>query len=247
MKRIFLLCVLIIIALTACQLPGLQSLSDLVQRVKPEDVNQTQPTPSLTIDNSYFAGLGCFEDPACLPDDLKKLDPPITAIREPADVLGGLDPALPLAVGSTVLYQDEVEIPSVYVHRCMRNLFIRYLVFRNGRIELVDSVDKLSDIYAPIDSAEEALSYAVAATGYTALFDLGNRKKLEFYNPLIEPTSVTNTGGGYKLTLFNTYLCGCGPHIIYSVDVTVSPDGTLEVADLQPAYSDPEYDGLCID
>ena len=133
------------------------------------------------------------------------------------------------------------------MHRCLRNQFIRYLVFREGSIELVDSVDKLSQIYAPIDSADEALSYAIAATGYTALFDLGNRKKLEFYNPLIEPTSVTSADGSYKVTLFNTYLCGCGPHIIYSIDVTVNRDGTIEAADPQPAYSNPENDGLCID
>jgi hypothetical protein len=162
-------------------------------------------------------------------------------------MLGGLNPALPLAVGSTVLSRDEGEIPAVYVKRCMRYQFIRYLVFRNGSIELVDSLNELSEIYAPIESADEALSYAVAATGYTALFDLGNRKKLEFYNPLIEASAVTSTDGSYKVTLFDTYLCGCGPHIINSVDVVVNEDGTLDVAEPQPAFSDPENDGLCID
>ena len=110
MKRTFLLCGLIIIALTACQLPDLQSIKDLIRQVKPESDKTTQPTPAFTVDNSYFAGLGCFDDTACLPDELKQLDPPITVIYEPAYVLGGLDPALPLALGSTVLNQDEGEI-----------------------------------------------------------------------------------------------------------------------------------------
>jgi len=247
MKRSILLCGLIILALTACQFPDLQTIKDLIRRDKPGQVNNAQPTPAVKVDNSYFAGLGCFDDATCLPEELKQLDPPITVIYEPNDILGGLDPALPLALGSTVLYQDEGEIQAVYVKRCMRYQFIRFLVFRDNQIELVDSVDKLSAIYAPIDSEEEALSYAVAATGYTAVFDLGNRKKLEFYNPLIETTSVTSVDDSYKVTLFDTYLCGCGPHIIYSVDITVNQDGTLEVAEPQPAYSDPEYDGLCID
>jgi len=247
MKRTFLFCCVVLLALTAWQLPSIQVLKEFFQRDGSEAEDAAQPTPDLKIDNSYFTGLVCFEDPSCLPDELRQLDPPITSINEPSDILGGLNPVLPLAVGSTVLYRDEEEIPAVYVNRCMRYQFIRYLVLLNGKIELVDSVEKLAAIYAPIESADEALSYAVAATGYSALFDLGKRSKLKFYNPLVEVTSVTSVDGNYKLTLFDTYLCGCGPHITQSVEVTVYPDGTIETSEPQDAFSDPEYDGLCID
>lgn len=247
MKRTFLFCCVVLLTLTACQLPSLQFVKDLIQRIRPEEDNPAQPTPDLKIDNAYFAELGCFEDPACLPDDLQRLDPPISSINEPSDILGGLNPVLPLAVGSTVLSRDEVEIPAVYVKRCMRYQFIRYLVANNGEIELVDSIEKLAKIYAPIESSEEALSYAVAATGYTALFDLGRKSKLVFYDPLVETTSVSLAEGNYHVGLFDNYMCGCGPHITRSVEVTVHLDGTIETAEPQDAFSDPEYDGLCID
>lgn len=205
------------------------------------------PDPGLKVDHSYFSGQGCFNDLSCSPEGFIQPDPPITMIRKPSDLLGGLSPALPLAVGSTVLYQDEGEIVAVYANRCMRNQYIRYLVRSNDQTLLVDSIEEMAMLYAPIDSPQEALSYAIATTGYAALFDLEQIKKPTLYTDVIEESHVEEVSGGYIVHLFNDYLCGCGPHVVQSVAVTVLQDGTIQIAAPVDAFSDPQYDDLCVD
>lgn len=213
---------------------------------KPVEIVEHTP-PDLKIDNSYFSGEGCFNELSCSPQGFQQPDPPITMIQKPSNLLGGLTPAYPLAVGSTVLYRDEGEIPAVYINRCMRNQFIRYLVRIGEKTVLVDSVNMMADIYAPIDSVEEALSYAIATTGYSALYDMNSIKKPVVYSDPLEETYVQQAEGGYIVHLFDTYLCGCGPHITQSLDVTVYTDGTIALSEPLDAFGDPQYDDLCVD
>lgn len=234
MKRIlwFLVLILFTISFSGCNL-----MNKVIQH----------PAPALKVDNSYFANLGCFDNPSCLPDELLNLEHPIERISQPADILGGLDPALPLAVVSTYGFNPEEAFPSVYVHRCMVQNYVRYLVQVNGKIRLLDSIEGLASIYAPIESSDEALSYAVAATGFSAVYDMHQNRKLKFYVDAPEETFVRETNDGYVVHLFDTFLCGCGPHIISSVDVSVSFDGAISLSEPMQTYSDPELDGLCID
>lgn len=232
MKRALLLCCLVLFVLSSC---------------RSQDTIIEHPAPELKVDNTYFEGQGCFKEMNCSPEGFQQPDPPVTMIRKPADLLGGLSPAYPLAVGSTVLYSDEEEIPAVYVNRCMRYQYIRYLVRVDEETRLVDSVEGIAALYAPIESPEEALSYAIAASGYTALNNIELIKRPTLYTNPVEETHVREIDGGYLVHLFDTYLCGCGPHITRSVDVTVFKDGTITFTEPQDAFSDPEYDGLCID
>lgn len=205
------------------------------------------PAPSLKVDNSYFSSLGCFSDPSCLPRELQDIAHPIDNISEPADILGGLTPAFPLAVATTHGFTSEDEIPAVYVKRCMVQQYVRYLVIVDEEIHLVDSIEGLASIYAPLDSPDEALSYAIASTGSSAVYDLYENRELKFYVDAPEETFVREVNGGYLVHLFNTFLCGCGPHIVKSVNVTVKTDGAITLSDAVDVYSDPELDGLCID
>lgn len=231
MKRVAIISLVLTILLVACT----------QQRIV------EHPAPELSVDNTYFSGQGCFNELSCAPEGFTQPDPPVTMIRKPSDLLGGLSPNLPLAVGSTVLYQDEGEIPAVYANHCMRNQYIRYLVRIDDQTLLVDSIDEMARIFAPIDSAAEALSYAIAATGYAALYDLEQIKKPTFYSDVVEESFVEEVTGGYIVHLFNNYLCGCGPHITQSVAVTVRKDGTIQIAAPVDAFSDPQYDDLCVD
>jgi len=204
-------------------------------------------SPELSMDHTYFSGQGCFTELNCAPEDFTQADPPVTMIQKPADLLGGLTPSIPLAVGSTVLYQDEGEIPAVYTNHCMRNQFIRYLARINDQTILIDSIEKMAEVFAPIDSADEAFSYAIATTGYAALFDLETIKKPTLYVDQIEESFVKEGNGDYVVHLFKNYMCGCGPHITQSVAITVREDGTIQIAEPVDAFSDPQYDDLCVD
>lgn len=232
MKRMLLLCCLVILMLVSCS-----TQENIIEH----------PAPDLKMDNSYFSGQGCFNELSCSPGDFQQPDPPVTMIRKPSDLLGGLTPAYPLAEGSTVLYRDEEEIPAVYVNRCMRYQYIRYLVRVDDETRLVDSLESMAQLYAPIDSPEEALSYAIAVSGYSALYDIDAIKRPKFYTSPVEETFVREIDGGYLVHLFNTYLCGCGPHITRSVDVTVTVDGSVTYSEPLDAFSDPQYDDLCVD
>ena len=236
MKRsLYALC-LILFAVLGCRLPQINLFNKVVRGNEYD----------LKMDNSYFAGLGCFESTDCLPEELKALEAPIGIISEPGDMLGGLTPTVPLAAAMTVRH-DDVTIPAVYVKRCLSKAYIRYLIAVDGEMRLIDSLEGLAAQFAPIDSEEEALSYAIAATGFSAVNDLHKSPKPKLYAETVEETYVKPVDGGYVVHLFNTYLCGCGPHIARSVNVTVHMDGSIELSEFEEAFSDPELDGMCID
>ncbi len=129
----------------------------------------------------------------------------------------------------------------------MGTYYVRYLVEVDGEMRLIDSAEGLQQLYAPIESEDEALSYAVAVTGLAPLNDL---ELHPFYKrhtrPMIESHSAFD-GTQYTVNLYDTYLCGCGPHIVSSITVTVQQDGSFKLSEPIGAFSDPKTDGLCID
>lgn len=237
MKRIFWVLIPVLIILSSCSILQGGLSKKLIQH----------PAPDIKVDHSYFEKLGCFNNTTCLPENLRNLEHPIDYISRPIDLLGGLEPSLPLAVANTNGFIAEDELPSVYVNSCLIQQYVRYLVLVNDEIRLIDSQEKLADLYAPIESENEALSYAIAATGLSAVYDLPEKTNMKWYTDKVEETYVTESGGGYLVHLFDTFLCGCGPHVVRSVDLIVSTDGSITFSDAVDAYSDPEMDGLCID
>lgn len=237
MKRFLLITSFILLSLISCRLSQFNPFKPVTEYSEPE----------LKIDNHYFADLGCFNSPDCLPQDLRNIEPPIGSIFEPSNLLGGLNPELPHAITSTVIFDREKEIPALYVKRCMGQFYYRYLVNVDGEIRLIDSADGMADLFAPIENEDEALSYAIAVTGLSALYDLDLHPFYKRYTkPLVESHSRYD-GEKFTVLLYDTFLCGCGPHIVQSVEVTVQQDGTFSLAQPVDAFSDPKNDGLCID
>ncbi len=199
------------------------------------------------IDTTYFEDLGCFEEAGCstsLPQDMGFS---IMDILEPSEFLGGLDPAVPIAETETFDFQHDPTIPSVYSARCAATFYINYLVYLHGEVQVVDSKQDLAQLFAPIESPEEALSFAVAATGYKPMYDLESIAGLEIVSKKLEETYVRKIRNGYVVHLFDYFLCHCGPFIIRSVDVTVTKDGEVSISDEVDAYHDPRFDQVCID
>ncbi len=237
MKRIVVICLVLVVVLSACSLPSISLFKKIINHDPPE----------LTVDNSYFADLACEYDPACLPPEMQRLDHPIGMVREPSNVLGGLDPAYPMIVASTVVHYGDEEFPAVYINKCLGDQYIRYVIVVEGEPQLVDSVEQMAALYAPIESENEALSYAIATTGFSAVYDLHNFPRPKIYMNPIEETYVSEVEDAYLVHLFYTYLCGCGPHINRAVDVTVRKDGSISLSEFTEAYSDPKLDGMCVD
>jgi hypothetical protein len=114
--------------------------------------------------------------------------------------------------------------------------------------------------FAPIESPEEALSYAVAATGYRTKFepeeyddmawaaDLGEAVIYEYFTDELEDTHVVETGDGYVVYLFEFSPISCSPYPVWSVPVEVRTDGTVtELDDIRVKLYQDSNLWICID
>lgn len=237
MKRVLAVISLTVLLLASCRL----------SLFNPFKVVEEYPTPEFAVDNSRFTELGCFDSPDCLPADLQNIPFPVNSIYPLDGSYGGLDPKLPMSEAGNMSFDYDTVIPAVYTKGCMGTYYVRYLIEVDGEIRLIDSVEGMKELYAPIESEDEALSYAVAVTGLNALNDLNMHPLYKRYTkPLVESHS-TFDGEQFTVNLYNTYLCGCGPHIVSSVTVTVQQDGSFTLSEPVDAFSDPKTDGMCID
>lgn len=202
---------------------------------------------TLSIDNSFFESKGCFQSITCLPDSLLALDPPIMSISKVGTWFGGLSPAIPIAIAYTNSAFQLDESTFLFARHCLESHYVRYLIYMDDEFRIITSREELGALYAPIESPEEAFSLAIAATGYVPLNDLEKNSKSKLEQKQIEETFVQQVDSGYLVHLFDTFMCGCGPHPVQSVDVTVHTDGTLEISAPVPAYRDPELDKICFD
>jgi len=164
------------------------------------------------------------------------------------DSLGGLDPALPvMSCRMERLTEDLPQEEYLYNIGCLDNLYVRMFTWHDGEFDLIKGIPDLKRLFAPVESEEEAVSYAVAATGYWAEYGFESVKGYRYFADTIEETHVVVTEDGYMVNLFGFIVCGCGPHTNYRVDVTVTKDGDVTVGERIPLYEDPEQDGMCVD
>ena len=116
-----------------------------------------------------------------------------------------------------------------------------------GQLRILKSIGDLGQTYAPIESEDEALSYALAATGLGVRYGLTAQTDLRYFVNRLEDTNVQQIPQGYQVHLFDYKVCGCGPHPTYAVDVLVTNDGQVRELNREKIYEDPAEDGLCVD
>ena len=102
-------------------------------------------------------------------------------------------------------------------------------------------------MFAPVDSSDEPLGYALAHGSYSAFFGLAREPGIRYLTDTVEDTHVEETEDGYLVHLFYYQFFGCGPHTTSAIDVRVSPLGIVGEANVQAMYEDPDEDGLCTD
>lgn len=211
------------------------------------------PAPGhLSVDAGLFQQAGCPLD-----DSGRNLCPPESPLGQlgcdyiatPGSYLGGLDPAYPLNLcwklgrGGQTLPRDQY----LYREGCLLPQYVRYVVVQNGQYRLLQSLAELQKIYAPIVSPDEALSYALAATGLSAYYGFEAPAGFRYFVDRLEDSHVVETPQGYLVYLYHYQFCGCGPHTTSYVEVLIKPDGSLQETGRTPVFEDPEQDGLCID
>lgn len=109
------------------------------------------------------------------------------------------------------------------------------------------TIDELHMLYAPVDSPDEALSFALTIGDYSAYY--GQTKKINYVYSVeeLEDTYVKTTSDGYFVHVFYTPVFGCSPFETQAVDITVTFDGRVNVINSYPVYYDSSRPKECVD
>ena len=212
----------LLFALTACQ-------------PSPKFVNHPQPNLSITFNAiPDAAALGCDE------------------IQEPFALLGGLDPSYPIALCIINFNPDQAQPEMeagefIYATGGLFTTYLRYVILRDGQQVIIKTADEFRNIYVPIDSPDEALSYTLALRNLGAYYGLAKDPAYKYEVRKIEDTHVISEADGYRLNLYSHQFFGCGPHWTSLVELLVTFDGTITEVSATPVFRDPNMDDLCVD
>jgi hypothetical protein len=147
------------------------------------------------------------------------------AVKQADPLLGGLQPAYPLVVCAAK--DGEVPWAGVYGIGCLLPHVVSYIIWKDETFVQIDSLETLQALYAPITSPIEALSYALAATGLSAYYDLEILPHHKYFVDTLQETSVKAVSNGYLINLYHYQICGCGPHDTLMFDIHVATDGVV--------------------
>jgi hypothetical protein len=176
----------------------------------------------------------------------------------PGEELGGLDPAYPLLVCEIhpVLHGDNLqetmealEASGDYFYRGggLWPVFTRYVIRNGETLELLSNAAAMQAAYAPIETPEEALSYALAVTGLKASYGLRRESGMIYAVDEVEDTRVVESDEGYTVLLYHYQVFGCGPHWTSAAEILVTREGSWSQVRTWDVYRDPQQDGLCVD
>jgi hypothetical protein len=113
---------------------------------------------------------------------------------------------------------------------------------------LLKTEEEFREVFAPVTSADEALSYSLAVTGLSAYYGLETQSGYRYHGDALEDSHVVEAkNGAYEVHLFHYQLCGCGPHTTSATDVLVSADGDVTLGQYTPIFDDKSEDSLCVD
>ncbi len=117
------------------------------------------------------------------------------------------------------------------------NRYRTYVVYQDGLYRLMIKQSEFRQLFAPVESPEEALSYAMAMTGLQARFDLDPSANVDYLVDEIQETHVEETPQGYLVYLFDwSHKMGCDRHPFYAVNVLVTREGDVREVDRQEIY-----------
>jgi hypothetical protein len=129
--------------------------------------------------------------------------------------------------------------PCIRTEGLVSPLCVQARVKEGGVSRIITSQEELGEWFGPIESAEEALSYALVATGYEAKYAPEDYRlsvgetcdpgpdKYRYYTDVLEDTHVAEVVNGYHINLFYGENVGCGPFPVSSVTVEVAFDGAI--------------------
>lgn len=105
---------------------------------------------------------------------------------------------------------------------------VSYILYHDGQFVHVRSAAMLRDLFAPVSSQIEALSFAALVTGHLPAYDLESpTDEFDYIVPRIEETHVRETPHGYLVRLFDWRIAGCSPFEFHFINVQVDEEGRV--------------------
>lgn len=219
------------------------------------------PKPELSITFDVFKDVGCPLEQ--YGEGLCNRDSPLFAfecakIREPSNLLGGLEPAYPIATCIVISHLLNPDEPGKVESKMMAEgeyfyrgggivpEYIRYVIVRNNQFQLIKTEDEFRKIYAPIETPEEALSYVLAVKDLSAYYGLKQNPDYEYRAEVIEDTYVKPIANGYHLHLYHYELYTCGPHWKSVVEMQITFEGIIQEISREQVFYDRTFTD-CID
>jgi len=171
-------------------------------------------------------------------------------LKSPRFFLGGLDPTNPVLE----CIHEGGEPPDQTYFKQVPGLDTRYrsyVLYQDGTFRLLIKKSEFKVIFAPVESSDEAISYAMAMTSLEARFDLDRNPNVDYLVKRIEETHAEETAEGYLVYLFDgSHRMGCEVHPFYAVIVLVTTEGDVhEVArqKIYESYACFDFDALRLD
>jgi hypothetical protein len=214
---------------------------EITGKGSPEVINH--PKPDLTTDIQPFIDAGCGGENLYVMECAA--DSPLRTLGcdflSATTLSGGLDPPYPAAICLRRESSGEPPDPSSFkMTGCLMPLYQAVIVAVDGEFRLVSDPDDFQAYFEPIESEDEALSYAQLVTGLNAVYgrEVAQESSYIYRVDRIEDTHVVKTDEGYVVNLFSGAepLCGCGTHTFYQRDVLVQPDGQVGIIQSTPLY-----------
>jgi hypothetical protein len=160
------------------------------------------------------------------------------------DHLGALNPSYPIAIINMDI--DHFKDTDWMSHGMIAS-FDKIVVKKQNGYFLINSHAELKEIYAPITSEKEALSYAILYTRFFAVFDISFFKSsYDYFGETPTISYAKQQQGGYIVHLFSYKTFGCD-HPYYSDLVRVEKNGTVKILKHEVSFEDPEKKHLCVD
>ncbi|RIJ37423.1 hypothetical protein [Pontibacter oryzae] len=169
-------------------------------------------------------------------------------VRKAPDYLGGLKPTHSFAYTFALCDKSEYCHDSKWANKGMMCGCKNIVIEDSVEFKFISSRSQFKEIFAPVETREEALSYAIVMSGYYPVFNKSYFKDgYRYFNSKPRTTVVQEVDGYYLVQLFDYKAFGCGEHPYYTVVVRVDKSGEVSEHRRQKSFADPEEDGLCRD
>lgn len=165
-------------------------------------------------------------------------------ISNASRALENLSPQLPV-VECLFLSKDYNSEEGLVREGCMMPLFRRYIAKQGEDFKLIESIEEFRSIFAPVETKEEALAFAVALTSSLPRYDTSVPEGYFPVTSAIRPTYAEVSEEGYKVHLFDSEICGCGSHPYYAVEYLVTKAGNVTELSREKVYDSTSQ--ICVD